>query len=60
MEIIEIKEIVKLNNGMKFCWGINSKIRKKKIFKTVKRCFVSFLQRGEACAVPFSIFQTDE
>ena len=25
-EIIEIKEIVKLNNGMKFYWGTNSKI----------------------------------
>ena len=44
MEIIEIKEKVKQNNGMKFRWGINSKLEKKKIFKTVKRCFVNFLQ----------------
>ena len=39
MEIIEIKEIVKLNNGMKFCWGINSKIRKKKDFQNSEMMF---------------------
>ena len=32
-EIIEIKEIVKLNNGMKFCWGINSKLEEKRFSK---------------------------
>ena len=52
------KEIVKLCNGMKFYWEINSKLEK--IFKTVKLCFLNFLQQGEACAVPFSMFQTDE
>ena len=54
------EEIVKLYNNMKIYWGINSKLEKKKIFKTVKLCFVNFLQRGEACVVPFSIFQADE
>ena len=51
------EEIVKLYNSMKIYWGINSKLDKK---KTVKLCFVNFLQRGEACVVPFSIFQADE
>ena len=55
---MELKEIVKLNNGMKFYWGINSKLEKD--FQNSEPLFCKLLQRGEACAVPFSMFQTDK
>ena len=38
-------------NGYKFSWGINSLI---KDFQNRKNCSANFLQRGEACAVPFT------
>ena len=39
-------------SSVKLLWGINSKD-----FQNRKTCSVNFLQRGKACAVPFSIFQ---
>ena len=49
-EIIEIKEIVKPNNGMKFCWGINSKLEEKKDFQNSEMMFCKlFTARGGMC-----------
>ena len=47
-EIMEIKEIVKLNNGMKFYWGINSKLEKD--FQNSETLFCKlFTARGGMC-----------
>ena len=45
---MEIKEIVKLNSGMKFYWGINSKLEKD--FQNSETLFCKlFTVRGGMC-----------
>ena len=47
-KLMEIKELVKLNNDMKFYWGINSKLEKD--FQNSEMLFCKlFTARGGMC-----------